>query len=67
MNRDECDYKGCHNRLEENQWQPKNGAKLCPDHAEEFNRMIESEDSAGLVRFGMKTLEQGRKRLSSGR
>ena len=67
MNRDECDYEGCNEPLEENQWQPQNGAKLCPKHAEEFNRIIESEDPAGFVRFGMKTLEQGRKRLSSGR
>lgn len=62
MNQDEYDYKGCHNRLEENQWQPQNGAKLCPDHAEKFNRIIESEDPARFIRFEMKTLEQGRKR-----
>jgi len=61
MNYNECDFEGCHEPLDD-EWQPKNGAKLCKKHAEEFDEII--DDPSEFLSFAMKTLEQGRKRVS---
>jgi len=61
MNYDECDFEDCHEPLDD-KWQPKNGAKLCKKHAEKFDEII--DDPSEFLSFAMKTLKQGRKRVS---
>ena len=63
MNHNECDFEGCHEPLDD-EWQPKSGAKLCKEHAKEFDEIAVSEDPSEFLAFAMKTLEQGRKRVS---
>lgn len=45
-----CDYAGCARKLDE-RWQPKEGAKLCAEHADEFTNLIMSEDTPGIMKF----------------
>lgn len=63
MNHDECDFEGCHEPLDD-EWQPKSGAKLCKRHAKEFDEIAVSEHPSKFLAFAMKTLEQGRNRIS---
>jgi hypothetical protein len=47
----ECEFFGCSNELDENEWQPEEGMKLCKCHADEFDRLIEVQDNTGIMRF----------------
>lgn len=50
MKNETCEFYGCDKPLDVN-WQPEEGMKLCKEHSDEFDRLVDLGDSSTLMKF----------------